>query len=169
MLKQKMQSISGSGSEVEAIDQLAQAILGSEYDYRVIKTYLHARQTIAEAEQTIGVSQVRPDAKGVDVVLAQPKPAPVTPVQAALDAVADAIAVKAVVPSAEDGEQRSAAVAEVAPERVFHAEPVSAPAPAPKHNWSHMRTVAGSTGDAGKKEEDSPGPDSGGYPKESSE
>ncbi|KPY55642.1 hypothetical protein [Pseudomonas amygdali] len=169
MLKQKMQSVSGSGNEVEAIDRLAHAILGSEYDYRVIKTYLHARQAIAETEQAQGAGKVSSADNSVEKAAANPTPLPVTPVQAALDAVADAIAVKAVVPAAEDGEQRPTAVAEGAAEHVIQHDPVSAPAPAPKHNWAHMRTVAGSTGDAVKKEENSPGSNSGGNPLEGSE
>jgi len=169
ILKQKMQSVSGSGNEIEAIDALAQAIQGSEYDYRVIKTYLHARQAMAETEQANGQSRMKPAGKAVESVIAEPTPQPVTPVQAALDAVADAIAVKVVVPSPEDVTQRSTALAEVAPERAVQDEPAPAPAPARKHNWAHMRTVAGSTGDAAKKDEEVSGDGSGGNPKENSE
>lgn len=168
MLKQKMQSVSGSGNGVEAIDALAQAILGSEYDYRVIKTYLHARQAMAETEQAGVVALVQPTDNVAHRELVQSKPEPTTQAQAALEAVADAIAVKAVLHPAEDGELRSARVVETDAKPVIHDEPTDA-APARKHNWSHMRTVAGSTGGAAKSDTASPDPDTGGSSQEKSE
>lgn len=153
LLKQKMQSVSGSEDEVGAIDALAQAIVGGEYGYRVIKTYLHARQQVAEAGGATTVAPVaastNPDPKLAPKVL---EAAPVAPqfeqAQAALDAVADAVTVKV---EQEPAEDQASSPDQNLSQNADSAEPVESP-PAesrPKHDWSAMRKVAGSTGTNG--------------------
>lgn len=158
LLKQKMQSVSGSESEVGAIDALAHAISGGEVGYRAVKTYLHARQQMAKVAKAEGATSVAPIAPlqapdAVDLVpVVQPVVQPAVQAQVALHAESGAT-------SPKEGQERIEAGSENAlPHGSEQAalsvasavEPVVEVAKKrPVPDWSNLRTVAGSVGGGG--------------------
>jgi len=147
VLKQKMQSVSGSADEVGVIDALAQAIIGGEYGYRVINTYLYARQQIAQAAGAASSTPAAP-------VSLQPAPQPALDngaAQAALAAVAADVLIgsSATQLQVEENLPGAALSLQVAPavEHEPQQQALEHKAPdKPKHSWARLRDVAGSTG-----------------------
>lgn len=154
LLKQKMQSVSGSESEVGAIDALAHAISGGEVGYRAVKTYLHARQQMAKVAKAEGATSVAPVAplQAPDAVDLVPVVQPAVQAQVALHAESGAT-------SPKEGQERIEAGSEEAlPQGSEQAalsvasavEPVVEVAKKrPVPDWSNLRTVAGSVGGGG--------------------
>ena len=57
LFKQKMEAMSATGTEVAALDALAQAEMSGDYGYRVIKTYLGAKAGSSAALLTAPTEQ----------------------------------------------------------------------------------------------------------------
>ncbi|AYK20534.1 hypothetical protein [Aeromonas veronii] len=118
-LKQKMESLSGTGDEVATLDALAQTFASGEYGYRVVKTYLDARNQAKAgsdghpADKVVAASVV---ADPVQTVAEPPSTAPVAPevqqqaAQAALDAVVADVAPAQAPQQSEQAEQPAAPV-----------------------------------------------------------
>lgn len=152
VLKSKMQNVSGSVGEVGAIDALAQAIIGGEYDYRVINTYLHARQQLAQAGMAADAVPAATPIAPAPEVIHQRAPQALSSgdaTQAALAAVAEEVLVPTVVDSKDVD---AAPVEQHLPSHAADAagdgtqQPPQAVASKPKHDWKALRAVAGSTG-----------------------
>lgn len=154
LLKQKMQSVSGSESEVGAIDALAHAISGGEVGYRAVKTYLHARQQMAKVAKAEGATSVAPVAplQAPDAVDLVPAVQPAVQAQVALHAESGATTRKEgqeLVEAGSDealphGSEQAALSVASADEPVVE---VAKKRPVP--DWSNLRTVAGSVGGGG--------------------
>lgn len=148
VLKQKMESLSGTGDEVATFDALAQTFASGEYGYRVVKTYLNAHNQ----------EKAGSDGQPSDKVIAAP---------AAADPVQTVAEPPSTASSAPEVQQQAtqvaldAVVTDVAPaqasRQLEQAEQPAAPVPADragegaskrKVDWSRMRGLAGSAGGA---------------------
>ncbi|MCB3688311.1 hypothetical protein D7249_25065 [Stutzerimonas stutzeri] len=148
-LKQKMESLSGTGDEVATLDALAQTFASGEYGYRVVKTYLDARNHAkagSDGQPSDKVVAASVAADPVQTVAEPPSAVPVAPevqqqaAQAALDAVVADVAPAQAPQQPEQAEQPAAPVP---------ADGAGEGAPKRKVDWSRMRGLAGSGGGEG--------------------
>lgn len=147
-LKQKMESLSGEGDEIAALDALAQAFASGDYGYRVVKTYLNSRNQHSSTALPVQKTAPMPDVNVV-MPLAAPVVAPVQiePTQEVSPAVVDALisVAEPLVSSATALEEEVLSPIETAS--------VEVPSERPKRSvdWTKMRGLAGSGDEGGDK------------------
>lgn len=147
-LKQKMESLSGEGDEIAALDALAQAFASGDYGYRVVKTYLNSRNQHSPAALPVekvvppsNVGAVMPIAVSVMV------PEQIDSAQDVPPAVIDALISVAAPPVSN----AIAVEAEALPPIESASEDVPADRPKRVVDWTKMRGLAGSGDEGGAK------------------